>query len=175
MNSTGPLLLATVVAAAALVGVAFLSYKKELGCAYNAARRSSLIASTDAGPIEYAERGAGIPLLSIHGAGGGFDQGLANAAEFVDQDFRIIAPSRFGYLRTPVPRDPSPAAQADAHAALLSHLNIPRAIVGWCFGRGALCGGIGPPASEHGQRSYPDQSRHLFGDQSSFGGRQPWQ
>jgi 2-hydroxy-6-oxonona-2,4-dienedioate hydrolase len=80
-------------------------------------------------PIEYAESGTGLPLLSIHGAGGGFDQGLANAAEFVDEGFRIIAPSRFGYLRTPVPGDASPAAQADAHAALLSDLNISRAIV----------------------------------------------
>jgi pimeloyl-ACP methyl ester carboxylesterase len=94
-----------------------------------AARRGSLVANTAAGPIEYAEKGAGSPLLSIHGAGGGFDQGLANAAEFVDEGFRIIAPSRFGYLRTPLPPDTSPAAQADAHAALLSNLNIFKAIV----------------------------------------------
>jgi 2-hydroxy-6-oxonona-2,4-dienedioate hydrolase len=37
--------------------------------------------------------------------------------------------SRFGYLRTPIPRDASPAAQADAHAALMFYLNISRAIV----------------------------------------------
>jgi pimeloyl-ACP methyl ester carboxylesterase len=80
-------------------------------------------------PIEYGEQGVGIPLLSIHGAGGGFDQGLANAAELAGDGFRIIAPSRFGYLRTPVPQDVSPAAQADAHSALLSRLNIPKAIV----------------------------------------------
>ncbi|TIT59554.1 MAG: alpha/beta hydrolase, partial [Mesorhizobium sp.] len=73
--------------------------------------------------------GVGTPLLSIHGAGGGFDQGLANAANFVGEGFRIIAPSRFGYLRTPVPQDTSPAAQADAHAALLSKLNVPKAVV----------------------------------------------
>jgi pimeloyl-ACP methyl ester carboxylesterase len=65
--------------------------------------QGSLVASTDAGPIEYAERAAGVPILSIHGAGGGFDRGLALASELVDEDYRIIAPSRFGYLRTPVP------------------------------------------------------------------------
>jgi hypothetical protein len=81
---------------AALVSVAFLLYKNELGRACEAARRGSLVANTDAGPIEYAQKGAGIPLVSIHGAGGGFDQGLANAAEFVDEGFRIIAPSRSG-------------------------------------------------------------------------------
>jgi 2-hydroxy-6-oxonona-2,4-dienedioate hydrolase len=129
MSSIGPFLLVTSVAMAALVSVAFLLYKNELGRVSEAARRGSLVAKTDAGPIEYAQKGAGIPLLSIHGAGGGFDHGLANATEFVDETFRIIAPSRFGYLRTPVPRDASPAAQADAHAALLSHLNIFQAIV----------------------------------------------
>src|SRR6476469_4990976 len=129
MSSTGLFLLVTSVAVAALVSVASLLYKNELGRASEAARRGSLIANTDAGLIEYAQKGAGIPLISIHGAGGGFDQGLANAAEFVDVGFRIIAPSRFGYLRTPVPLDASPAAQVDAHAALLSNLNISNAIV----------------------------------------------
>jgi pimeloyl-ACP methyl ester carboxylesterase len=92
-------------------------YRKELTRARDAARRGGRVVDTSAGPIEYAEEGAGLPLLSIHGAGGGFDQGLANAGELVGHGFRIIAPSRFGYLRTPLPRDSSPAAQADAHAA----------------------------------------------------------
>jgi pimeloyl-ACP methyl ester carboxylesterase len=89
----------------------------------------SAVLATDAGPIEYAERGAGLPLLTIHGAGGGFDQGMANAADLIGDGFRVIAPSRFGYLRTPVPRDASPAAQADAHAALLMELRLPKAVV----------------------------------------------
>ena len=41
----------------------------------------------------------------------------------------MIAPSRFGYLGTPLPEDASPAAQADAHAALLDSLGIDRAVV----------------------------------------------
>jgi 2-hydroxy-6-oxonona-2,4-dienedioate hydrolase len=45
--------------------------------------------------------------------------------------FYVIALSRFGYLRTPLPDDASPAAQADAFAALLDALGITRtAIVG---------------------------------------------
>lgn len=43
--------------------------------------------------------------------------------------FRSISPSRFGYLRTPVPVDVSPAAQASAHAALLDELALPKVIV----------------------------------------------
>lgn len=130
MGLAGRLLLDTAVAMAALVaGVIFLIFRNELSRAHDAASHGSSVANTGAGPIEYAEKGIGVPLLSIHGAGGGFDQGLANAAEFVDDGYRIIAPSRFGYLRTPVPRDASPAAQADAHTALLSELNISKAIV----------------------------------------------
>jgi pimeloyl-ACP methyl ester carboxylesterase len=69
-----------------------------------------------------------MPVLSVHGAGGGDDQGLANAVELVGEGFQIIAPSRLGYLRTPVPPDASPAAQTDAHALLLSELKVSKAI-----------------------------------------------
>lgn len=60
---------------------------------------------------------------------GGYDQGLANAADLVGNGFRIVAPSRFGYLATPVPADPSPEAQADAHGQLLDRLGIGKTIV----------------------------------------------
>jgi len=110
-------------------GFVLLHYNEELDRARDAAKRGGLIINTVRGPVEYAERGAGVPLLSIHGAGGGYDQGLANAADLVGENFRVIAPSRFGYLRTPVPPDASPTTQADTHAALLSELNVPKAIV----------------------------------------------
>ena len=87
------------------------------------------IAETALGKIEYAVAGAGPPLLSIHGAGGGYDQGLMIADALVGGGFRVIAPSRFGYLRTPTPSDVSPEAQADAHAALLDVLGVDRAVV----------------------------------------------
>jgi len=129
MSRTGGLLLALFIAIAAAAGLAFLLYKNELGRMRDAVSRGSLVANLNIGPIEYADSGAGIPLLSIHGAGGGFDQGLALTADLVGGGFRIIAPSRFGYLRTPIPPDFSPAAQADAHEALLSKLNVPKAVV----------------------------------------------
>ncbi|HET7679792.1 MAG TPA: alpha/beta hydrolase [Xanthobacteraceae bacterium] len=112
-----------------MTSVVFLQYKDELDRARDAAEQGGLIVNTVAGPIEYAVRGVGIPLLSIHGAGGGYDQGLTNAADLVGESFQIIAPSRFGYLHTPIPGDVSPGAQADAHAALLTELNVSKAIV----------------------------------------------
>jgi len=42
---------------------------------------------------------------------------------------RVIAMSRFGYLRTPRPADASPEAQADAHICLLDALGITKAVV----------------------------------------------
>lgn len=87
---------------------------------------ASRMLQTSFGPIEYAETGAGPPVLVIHGAGGGFDQGLDVAEDLVRNGFRVIAPSRFGYLRTPLPKDGSAAAQADAHAAVLDALHIDR-------------------------------------------------
>jgi len=71
--------------------------------------------ATARGPIEYAVQGHGIPVLAVHGAGGGYDQGLLVAGNAFGEGYQVIAPSRFGYLRTPVPPDVSPAAQADAH------------------------------------------------------------
>jgi len=49
--------------------------------------------------------------------------------------FFWICPSRFGYLRTPIPQDASFESQADAYAALLDYLNIGKAaIIGLSIG-----------------------------------------
>lgn len=112
--------------AAALMS--YSRYRQEMRAIRSEVESGSTIAETTAGPIEYAEEGDGEPLLLIHGAGGGYDQGLLIGRDFVD-GYRVIAPSRFGYLRTPVPDDSSPAAQADAHSALLDFLGVKKCIV----------------------------------------------
>ncbi len=65
----------------------------------------------------------------VHGSGGGHDQGMLFAKAFTKQGVRVIAMSRFGYLRTPLPADASPSAQADAHVCLLDSLGIAKASV----------------------------------------------
>jgi 2-hydroxy-6-oxonona-2,4-dienedioate hydrolase len=129
VSHTLVVLLLTLVGAFGAGALVFLYYNAELSRARDEVGRGGRIANTTAGPIEYAETGAGIPLLFIHGAGGGYDQGLANVADLVGVGFRVIAPSRFGYLGTPVPADTSPAAQADAHAAVLEELKVQKAVV----------------------------------------------
>lgn len=78
------------------------------------------------GAMEYAEAGTGAPVLMIHGTGGGFDQGLDFAHRLSAGGWRVIAPSRFGYLRSAFPVDPSSENQADAFVDLLDRLAIER-------------------------------------------------
>lgn len=88
----------------------------------------SQVIETDCGPIEYATLGEGYPVLVVHGIFGGFDQGLVVARGNIGEEFRSIVPSRFGYLRTPLPDGASPAQQADAYKCLLDALGIQHAV-----------------------------------------------
>jgi len=116
-----------VVLAAALVVRS--RFERDLAIAAERAAQGSVMVDTRCGPIEVQQADDGIPLLMIHGSGGGHDQGMAWALPLVQQGVRVIAMSRFGYLRTPRPADASPEAQADAHICLLDALGIPKAVV----------------------------------------------
>lgn len=104
-------------------------FRQAVGGAKRRVAGHSSTMATRFGTLEYAISGFGPPLLMIHGTGGGFDQGLRFAAALERRGHRIIAPSRFGYLRSTFPVDPSLANQADAFAALLDHLAIDRLAV----------------------------------------------
>jgi pimeloyl-ACP methyl ester carboxylesterase len=112
--------------AAALIWIT-AAYERDIGAARRRVSTGSTVVETRCGPIEYAERGNGPPVLVVHGAGGGFDQGLALGGRLIDHGYRVIAMSRFGYLQTPMPADASAEAQADAHACLLDALGVDRA------------------------------------------------
>ncbi len=111
------------------------------------------IAKTRHGQIEYTMWGDGPPVMTLHGAGGGYDQGVLPARAFGGDGFRWISPSRFGYLGSTLPDDPSTAAQADAFADLLDALGIDTiAIV-------AMSGGV-PPALQFAAH-YPERTSAL--------------
>ncbi|MEO8122148.1 MAG: alpha/beta hydrolase [Rhodoferax sp.] len=112
---------------AGLVGVILTSYQRDIQQARQRIATGSQVVQTPCGPIEYALAGDGPAVLLVHGAGGGYDQSLAFGEALVRRGFRVIAMSRFGYLRTPLPKDATASAQADAHACLLDALNVPRA------------------------------------------------
>lgn len=123
-------------AMAATGGGTALAYSSAISAARAACDPSlSAVIPTRFGDLEYAEAGGGTPLLMIHGTGGGFDQGLLFTRELLAKGYRIIAPSRFGYLRSSFPSDPSSANQADAFVELLDQLHIDRiAIAGGSAG-----------------------------------------
>ncbi len=119
------------VAAGIAAGVVYGKYRQDIQKAQERLNSGSQILHTPCGSIEYGTRGSGYPVLVVHGAGGGYDQGLYLAESYVGEGFYCVAPSRFGYLRTPLPNDASIRAQVKAHACLLDALNITRcAIIG---------------------------------------------
>jgi len=117
-----------VVTAVVFVALTYPRYQHDMHEARERLLTGSQVIQTNSGPIEYATVEDGYPVLVVHGAGGGYDQGLI-LAQFEGDDFRRIAISRFGYLRTPLPANASPAAMADAYADLLDELNISRVAV----------------------------------------------
>ena len=102
-------------------------FSRDLASASARAAHGSTVLTTRCGPIEVQQAGEGIPLLMVHGSGGGHDQGMDWARPLTRHGVRVIAMSRFGYLRTPRPADASPEAQADAHVCLLDALGIGKA------------------------------------------------
>ena len=115
--------------------------------------KSSVI-ETRYGPMEYAQAGAGPPLLMIHGTGGGFDQGLMFSEGIIGNGIRVIAPSRFGYLRSSWPKEPSSERQADAFIDLLDHLKVQKVVVAG--------GSAGALSAVQFALRHPDRTRALI-------------
>jgi 2-hydroxy-6-oxonona-2,4-dienedioate hydrolase len=124
-------------------------FDHDINAASAKAALGSVMIETRCGPIEYQEAGTGTPLLMVHGSGGGHDQGMAFAGKLAQSGIRVIAMSRFGYLRTPMPTDASPSAQADAHVCLLDALGIRSAAV--------LGGSAGAPSALEMSIRHPDR------------------
>ena len=148
------LVLACAAMVAAAAAVILLDYRGDMYVARGRLEGQGLVVQSPCGPIEYAVSGDGPALLVVHGAGGGFDQGLSVMGPLAASGFRLIAVSRFGYLGTPLPADASAQAQAKAHACLLDALGIEAAAV-----LGMSAGG--PSAMEFAAQ-YPDRTTHLI-------------
>lgn len=114
--------------AAAVIGIR-RSFRHDMEDICVRLETESELICTDFGQVEYAREGTGPAVLVSHGAGGGYDQALFVGHEVLGWDYDIIAPSRFGYLRTLLPEARFPSAQADAYATLLDHLDVEKAIV----------------------------------------------
>jgi pimeloyl-ACP methyl ester carboxylesterase len=111
------------------------------------------------GPMEYAERGAGRPLLVSHGIFHGCDGGLLSVRDLLD-DRRVIAPSRFGYLGSALPASATAADQADAFVALLDRLQLESVDV--------IAISAGTSAGAQLALRHPDRVDHLIFSSGNF-------
>lgn len=138
---------------AAVTGGIVRDYRRDMAAArarLDAVPRQSV--ATKLGVIEYAESGTGNPVLVSHGIFNGCDGGLLAVGDIV-VGRRVIAPSRFGYLGSTLPRGATAADQADAFASLLDHLDISRTDV---IGISA-----GTTAALQFALRHPDRVKHL--------------
>src|SRR3954471_3750344 len=111
------------------------------------------IVQTALGPVEVARRGSGSPVLFVHGTPGGFDSSLAMGRFLDEAGFEVIAPSRPGYLGTPLEGRESIDGQADLHAALLDALGHERA--------GLICWSGGGPSTYRLAVRHPERVSSL--------------
>ena len=80
------------------------------------------------GMISYIDEGEGEVFLVCHGITGGYDQGFDVMSGRTD-DYRIIAPSRFGYPGSDMPENATVDMQVEAFVELLDELGIEKTFV----------------------------------------------
>jgi len=130
----------------------YFSYHNDIRKAYERIGTGSKMINSDYGPIQYTEFGEGASMLIIHRAGGGYEQG-EYFAKLIGRNFHWIAPSRFGFLGSPVPKGANSSLQADAYVCLLDSLGID-----WVGVAGIS---MGSPSSLLFALHYPDKTRSL--------------
>jgi pimeloyl-ACP methyl ester carboxylesterase len=141
-------------AAAIFIALTYPRYHREMKAAKVRLPEGSTMLETDHGDIEYAIEGEGPPVLSLHGAGGGYDQGLWAARMAFGDGHKLIPVSRYGYLRTPIPQNASIKSQAALYVDLLDHLRIQKVIV-----LGTSAGG---PSATQFANDYPERVSALI-------------
>jgi len=106
------------------------------------------------GPVDCAVRGEGPVVLVSHGGPGGYDQALVLGELFRKNGFKIIAPSRPGYLGTPLQFGKTAEEQGDFMAAILDALNIHETLIVGVSGGG--------PASYQLAQRHPEKVKALL-------------
>jgi pimeloyl-ACP methyl ester carboxylesterase len=140
--------LALVVMVATAVAYSYYSWRGER---LEALYTGSQMAETSVGPVEYVLKGNDGPIiLFLHGIPGGYDQAPTTSR----QGYRLLAPSRPGYLRTPLDAGRTPSQQAQMYLALIDSLGIGEVIV-----MGASGGG---PSAIAFYAMYPDRTTSLI-------------
>lgn len=124
MKRKSMLLIIIFVIVSVLLAVVIPKYSRDLSAVKAAVDGiGSQLFSSSFGDMEYLLEGEGPVVLVSHGITGGIDQGKWITAT-LGGGCRYLYVSRFGYLRSAMPEDPSPSKQAAAYVELLDHLGI---------------------------------------------------
>lgn len=148
-------LAALIIIAAAVI---FILYRNDITDAH--ARLDGIdtkVFASKYGDIEYKIAGEGPTVLISHGVTGGIDQGMALGGGVFDQfggAHRFLYVSRFGYLKSDMPKDASAQMQAAAYKELLDHLGIKDVFV---YGNSA-----GAPSAMWFAIDYPGRTKGLI-------------
>lgn len=131
-------------------------FERWVVCTTKKVESRSQVVFTSRGPIEYVIDGdkEGPAILCLHGGFGGYDQGRLIGSNLAQHGFKVISPSRPGYLRTPLSVGQTSREQADAMVDLLNALGISQvAVLGFSAG--------GPVAFEFAT-NYPERTWGLI-------------
>ena len=93
------------------------------------------VARTGRGPVEYAVRGHGAPVIVLHGTPGGIDAAEVMSRFLPRDEVAAVMLSRPGYLGTPLTGRETVDDQADLVVALMDELGLERAgVLAWSGG-----------------------------------------
>ncbi|MDD9141596.1 alpha/beta hydrolase [Enterococcus avium] len=138
-----------------IICIEFYLYKKDMKNAYarlNQYNVNPLI--TSFGKMNYLDEGSGETVIISHGIFGGYDQGITSLNQVLGEDYRKIAPARFGYLGSELPSDPTPKNQAQAFVEMMDQLNIEKGYI--------LATSAGGAAGLRMALDYPDRLKGLI-------------
>jgi pimeloyl-ACP methyl ester carboxylesterase len=129
-------------------------YRQDMQAARARLLANSSVVHTPHGDIEYSVEGDGRPVLALHGAGGGYDQGLWLGQMALGSGYKFISVSRYGYLRSPIPANASIRSQAALYRDLLDQLHIDKVIV--------IGGSAGGPSATQFANDFPERTSALI-------------
>jgi pimeloyl-ACP methyl ester carboxylesterase len=139
----------------ALIACIALSYRFSRHTILARMDEGSRMAETAAGPIQYSLIGESGPhILFAHGTPGGFNHTPFFTPEGIE-GYRLLTPSRAGYMNTSLDTGKTPEEQAHAYAALLDALDIDQVSVLGVSGGG--------PSAIAFAALYPERTRSLVG------------
>lgn len=140
----------------------YLKYRKDLTAGYKRINEiQSQIYQSKYGEVEYVLKGNGPTILISHGVTGGIDQGIW-ISKSLGEGYRFLVVSRFGYLKSSMPDEPSVKLQAEAYKELLDFLGIDSAFI-----MGNSAGGT---SAIHFAINYPEKCKGLILQSSNVPG-----